>query len=88
MKTTKAITIFLGIATTCMIAYLHLLNTYMAYQASGVIAAIATFVFLPISIIVWFFIVVINNGPWNIYCAAWAITMILSVVCNTIRHKR
>ena len=74
-----------GFCAAIGLIYLHLFNTYMAYTASGVFAAIVTFIFFPISIMVWFVIVAIHNGVCA-YTVAWVVTMVLSYLA--IRNKK
>ena len=76
----KAIKIILGIIATGLLIYLWIFNIYMAYQMSGIIAAVLTLIFLPVSYLVWFVIVVINNGVMNAYCLAWIVSFVLSLI--------
>lgn len=75
----KAARAILAIIDTCLLVYLAGFNVYMAYNVSGVIAAIATVVFAPIAFFVWFLIVICQNGL-NAYCVAWIASVMLSVV--------
>ena len=76
----KAIRAILALIDTCLLVYLVCFNVYMAYRAIGVVAAILTLVFTPISFFIWFIVVVVNNGIINAYCLTWILSLILAFI--------
>ena len=78
----------LALITSVLLIYIFCFNIYMAYTTSGIAAAVVTLLFLPISYIVWFVIVALNNGIMNAYCITWIVSLVLSLVVLSLEKKR
>lgn len=73
-----------GAISSIMLLYLFAFNVYRAYKISGMVVSIATVIFAPVALIVWFLIVLFQDGL-NAYCCMFIGAMILSFIALNLR---